>query len=836
MAIKSVTVFIDQFSDRIFDLGHDNIYLYDYGNFHETVWTDNYYNVSTGAFSGYFSYDDSYFSRTDGVGGFYLVSPDSDVSLVDPTFNAATTNNWDYDLRASDSGSLVDSLGYIAFYDTYDTLFRTDQNDDVSPNHGDWTLAAYLDELENPDQNEIICIDVDTLNGASSHYSKLFKSTLSVERWLAGDLVYISGLEAILENFFTLNDKRLTGNISDDEFTVSCLSVSIAGAPATQELSTLNLLSSLSIPIIQAAPNVGQGNYDWGSNYADVINVGAWNIDNEDELLLSSISTLSTLDILGNGQVLKSDWGTGSNFGTSFATPKVAADITNFYSSFISAIESEGTSLGEAQAQSQALNIDYSDVVNVLLEQISTELIVTLDLAGNQATYHPKVRTSDVNVSPTPVKITSTSGGLSGLTVASARTNDAPIFTSGAESVALENITLSSVIYNATAEDSDGDQLTYSLVNSLNILVSGESAVGEIDIALFDDISPLHAERLGTLAAEGAYNDVVFHRVIDGFMAQTGDVQYGKRNNSIENAGRGGSNKPDLVAEFSTIPFDRGIVGMARSSDPNSANSQFFMMFEDTYSLNGDYTVVGVVASGLDVLDLIKRGDASQNGVVSQNPDYMEEVTYTPATDIFEINSTSGEITFINEPNFSNMDFKDLVVAVSDGSETVYKTVTLDLPPQNITISFSDINSVESQVPDNDLVFKGGYDATVAVENGKLGVLSGEISFTHVEFASQSYDHGIAISDVVLQLRDIVGLSTLSGNQKTAADIDGDGDVAISDVVSNLRHIVGLDTIEQCALVDTSDQLVTGLTSSTIADLTLIQLGDVDLSATFEIA
>jgi hypothetical protein len=237
--------------------------------------------------------------------------------------------------------------------------------------------------------------------------------------------------------------------------------------------------------------------------------------------------------------------------------------------------------------------------------------------------------------------------------------------------------------------------------------------------------------------------------------------------------------------------------------------------------------------SGLDVLESIKRGDASQNGVVSQNPDYMEEVIYTPATDIFEINSTSGEITFINEPNFSNMDFKDLVVAVSDGSETVYKTVTLDLPPQNITISFSDINSVESQVPDNDLVFKGGYDATVAVENGKLGALSGENSFTHVEFASQSYDHGIAISDVVLQLRDIVGLSTLSGSQKTAADIDGDGDVAISDVVSNLRHIVGLDTIEQCALVDTSDQIMTGLTSSTIADLTLIQLGDVDLSATF---
>ena len=222
----------------------------------------------------------------------------------------------------------------------------------------------------------------------------------------------------------------------------------------------------------------------------------------------------------------------------------------------------------------------------------------------------------------------------------------------------------------------------------LKIDVSGEGADGTIDIALFNHIAPLHTARLGTLADDGDYDNVAFHRVIDGFMAQTGDVQYGAMDGNLINAGRGGSTYEDLDAEFSDIPFDRGIVGMARSSDPDSANSQFFMMFEDIYSLNGNYTVVGEVASGLDVLDSIKRGDASQNGVVSQNPDYMEEVTYTPATDIFEINSTSGEISFINEPNFSNMDFKDLVVAVSDGSETVYKTVTLDLPPQNITISF----------------------------------------------------------------------------------------------------------------------------------------------------
>ena len=111
--------------------------------------------------------------------------------------------------------------------------------------------------------------------------------------------------------------------------------------------------------------------------------------------------------------------------------------------------------------------------------------------------------------------------------------NDPPVFISGTESVALENATLSSVLYNAKAEDLDGDQRTDALLNSLNIEVAGESANGEIKVVLFDDIAPLHTERLGTLAAEGAYNDVVFHRVIDGFMAQTSDVQYGKRDGSI---------------------------------------------------------------------------------------------------------------------------------------------------------------------------------------------------------------------------------------------------------------------------------------------------------------
>jgi len=129
-----------------------------------------------------------------------------------------------------------------------------------------------------------------------------------------------------------------------------------------------------------------------------------------------------------------------------------------------------------------------------------------------------------------------------------------------------------------------------------------ETTPGQIVIRLRNDIAPNHAERLKLLAREGFYDDVPFHRVIDGFMAQTGDGQHGN--------GTGGSKHPDLKAEFSKVPFKRGIVGMARKGHSNdSANSQFFIMFDDGDFLNGQYTVIGEVVDGMDVVDKLKRGE-----------------------------------------------------------------------------------------------------------------------------------------------------------------------------------------------------------------------------------
>ncbi|WP_166416344.1 peptidylprolyl isomerase [Cochlodiniinecator piscidefendens] len=134
---------------------------------------------------------------------------------------------------------------------------------------------------------------------------------------------------------------------------------------------------------------------------------------------------------------------------------------------------------------------------------------------------------------------------------------------------------------------------------------------GTVTIELLHEVAPLHCARMKELARAGSYDNVAFHRVIDGFMAQTGDVENGNMENNfnLRRAGTGGSDKPDLPAEFSKLPHDRGTIGAARSQNPNSANSQFFINFGDNNFLNGQYTVYGRVIEGMDHVDAIVRGE-----------------------------------------------------------------------------------------------------------------------------------------------------------------------------------------------------------------------------------
>ncbi len=165
---------------------------------------------------------------------------------------------------------------------------------------------------------------------------------------------------------------------------------------------------------------------------------------------------------------------------------------------------------------------------------------------------------------------------------------------------------------SAVVAQSDGVPAAVADLDPQDVLVI-EVSGGPIYVELLPDVAPQHVDRIKQLAREGFYDGVVFHRVIDGFMAQTGDPT---------GTGTGGSDYPDLPAEFSDIAYERGIVGMARTNDPNSANSQFFIMFGPAPSLNGQYTVFGRVVAGMDAVDGIKKGDTRRNGMVA-DPEAM---------------------------------------------------------------------------------------------------------------------------------------------------------------------------------------------------------------------
>jgi peptidylprolyl isomerase len=155
----------------------------------------------------------------------------------------------------------------------------------------------------------------------------------------------------------------------------------------------------------------------------------------------------------------------------------------------------------------------------------------------------------------------------------------------------------------------------------LEIEIAG-SVEGKVLVDLLSDVAPQHVARIIELTIEGRYDGVVFHRVIPAFMAQTGDVTFGLLGEDNSRAGMGGSDKPDLVAEFSEVPFERGVVGMARTESPDSANSQFFIVTAPARHLDGQYTVVGRVIQGLEVVDALKAGTSANNGTV-EDPDYI---------------------------------------------------------------------------------------------------------------------------------------------------------------------------------------------------------------------
>ena len=477
----------------------------------------------------------------------------------------------------------------------------------------------------------------------------------------------------------------------------------------------------------------------------------------------------------------------------------------------------------------------------------------------------------------------------------------------------------------------------YKLIDGIILNLEGEGANGSITIDLKEGLAPLHTSRILDLANDGQYNNVVFHRVIDGFMAQTGDVEHGISGSDLSLAGTGGSNLPDLNAEFTVTPFERGIVGMARSSDVNSGNSQFFIMFEDGPWLDGNYTVLGEVTAGLDVLDNIKLGSGSGGKVLGQ-PDFIESVEFITdsSTDLFSIDSASGTIT----PNeLSKPGIYGVHVAYDSGNSTEINKVIVGLgtegkdqitgssgddqliggdgddyliggsgndvltggsgsdhfvysldPSESVGIdTITDFNSAEDVI---DLVGyekskitqkldASGYDQFIFTEDSGTSSLTietpqvatslkvtnltdnalklsdsdltvgslGELSVSDLKAMSDVKVDSVTsfktdlrkvedsvssdpinLSDVLAQLKHIIGLRELKANALQAGDTNNDGEVNLSDVLENLKHIIGLREIDTFDLVTDNGFAVNALDADSNGNLTLVINGDADQS------
>lgn len=361
---RSLLIVIDNFSYR--SLAYENVTLFDYGILDQVSFIDNYYDVNTGQFSGYGNYDDIIVTANYG-GGFYQVSPDAD------SWDTATV-----DLDFLNSGSFIDSFGYTAFYDEFLRLTLLGQDSETFVNHGDWVVEAINQTLDNTASTEILAIDV----GSNGYF---FDDLFRTVTYVSDGISYVgSALEKIIYDFYQLNDSRYSES-STENFVIAGVSMSISGAaapPNASESAVLDFLASNGIPLFQSAPNVNNGYFDWSTFFQDVISVGSWNQNNLGDLLVGSETSLLSIDIVADGTIEKSGW--GSVFGTSFATPKVAAEWVNVLNSAIEALNASGSGL-ESFDPPNLENFDYSNFVSSIIDLISTPISATI----NEETVEP---------------------------------------------------------------------------------------------------------------------------------------------------------------------------------------------------------------------------------------------------------------------------------------------------------------------------------------------------------------------------------------------------------------------------------------------------------------
>ena len=562
-------------------------------------------------------------------------------------------------------------------------------------------------------------------------------------------------------------------NKSEDFFYApSVVSVSIAGSPAEfSQSNTFSYFENMGIPIVQAAPNVSQGSYDWGSTYEDVVNVGAWNTATNGELLLSSINTLGTVDVVANGYVTNPSW--GSNFGTSFATPRVAAEITNNLNNFLQDLAYFGSDLDYLGAKLDLKDVNnYSDLVSLTLQDISTTIEFTI--AGDSVSYFVTDLLTDdlLNSGTLPLTVPFTSTGLAGIIV------------SGSDIAQQISIDVNKAQAATSSKSNDYVEVTGT--------VSGGAAGGKINLVVANStFSSLLDEKLSfsfkiekTDLANGLFASKLEYSTDEAPISS----DWFLISNDLERFGYETFSGDDTSNTFYSTSGNEKFVGGLGADTFEFSKSNLFLHGKNKiadFNVNEDQLVL----NGFSYSDILRTLDeiGSSHLTLEQSSDGRSELSIESPDQpsLIVIKNLSGaSLKFSGE--------RDTVLTItSEGSISTPTNIHFE------SVQIDSITDLETQL-------------------GKVGDLS----------ASDPID----ISDVVTQLRDIVGLSKLSGNSKHAADVNNDGEVNISDVVGNLRHIVGLDKLNSFDLVTDAGVAINSLQSSSIGNLHLVVNGDADQS------
>ena len=449
---KSLVVIVDDFSDRVFDIDHNNVYMYDYGTrdiikLYDFVYTDIYDNI-----------DDPYYVVQDVTPGFDRI--------FEPSIAEFTSDLGQFVKIGSET--LNDLYGNPYFSDTFIRTTRFDTATKSQISHGDWTLFSFLEQLDTPNLTDVICIDVDTLPNSGAvnptHLNALWTNSTSD----IGQGTHPAIMNCVFE-FLNFKDTRFTGDSSDHQYHLTVMSASLGGTPTTIEESSFDYFSQMGTAIVQSAPNVGQGDYDWGSNYPNVINVGAYNVDKHGQPLLSSLNTVGTIDLIADGLV--SNWGT-STFGTSFSTPRVSAEITNAWNYYLTQFNNGTITVPDGNNNNSDFNYDL--FVDQIVDVISTPIHVNfIDYENNGYYFNTNLMTDDVSDPLQPTVVDFISSGLPYIITNISTKEHSPVILSS------YNTTVDSgeeYYYIISASDDDiGDSVTYKALEIPNWLQFDET-------------------------------------------------------------------------------------------------------------------------------------------------------------------------------------------------------------------------------------------------------------------------------------------------------------------------------------------------------------------------